>query len=278
MLNYVRAASRFIYLFLLCTGLCFRLSAKVNNGPKVQIIRNPVIIIDPGHGGSDQGAKGRISVEKDINLATALRLKSLLAYHLPYAEVYLTREDDRYISLSERAQLANEKEADLFLSLHCNSNHTGDVRGAEVYIMGNHKSEDHLCVTLRENEDREHELINHSSISSLEEPDFIFINQIQSQILSRSFEYAEHCVLELNKNFPSGCRPLRQAGFVVLWQSAVPSALIEMGYINNLKDEEILNSANGQIMVAMSLVESIKSFFQNRQIETQNASIPLVRN
>ncbi|NOT37163.1 MAG: N-acetylmuramoyl-L-alanine amidase [Saprospiraceae bacterium] len=280
MLNYIRAGFRLrMVLILLFASNYYLLTALNNNGSKVQIIRNPVIILDPGHGGIDQGAKGRHSLEKDINLSVAFALRSLILHHMPEAEVFLTRHDDSYITLNERASLANQLKADLFISLHCNSNLSGQINGAEVYVMGTHKTDDHLAITLRENSDHLHEdIIEQGNEIDDKNQDFIFINQIQSAVLSRSFEFGQSIVNNLQTKHPAGCRPLRQAGFAVLWKASVPSALIEMGYINNSKDEEYLNSSEGQSTISMSILESIQKYFNTRMVEIQSASIPIIQN
>jgi len=165
----------------------------------------------------------------------------------------------------------------LFISLHCNSNNTGIVRGAEVYIMGNHKSDEHLELSLREYyEDNEHD--HSASLTGDEGMDFIFLNQIQSNIISESIDFGKSLVELLNQEHPAGCRPLRQAGFKVLWRATMPSVLIELGYINNIQDEKFLSSTEGQIIISQSIVESIKNFLSVRSEEIQTASIPLPLN
>ncbi len=277
MLNYERAGLRLLYIFLLILLISSWLQALEFNGSKVLHIGEPVIILDPGHGGTETGAKGKYSLEKDINLIMAQRLKSLILYHIPDAIVLLTREDDRNLCLKDRAQLANRNNADLFISLHCNSNTTGTVRGAEVYIMGSHKAEDHFEITQRENQEDHNHVDNNLSIDE-SNLDFIFLNQVQSTVLNRSYSVGQACVEELAKAHPASCRPLRQAGFMVLWNASMPSMLVEMAYINNSKDEALLNSQEGQVMITMAILESIKKFLQNKQLELESASIPISKN
>ncbi|MCC6816404.1 MAG: N-acetylmuramoyl-L-alanine amidase [Saprospiraceae bacterium] len=277
MLNYSRAYKKLLYLFFLIFLVYQWLAAHPINAPKVQIIKDPVIILDPGHGGNNPGAKGSSNLEKDINLQFAYRIKKLLLYHLPKVKVILTREVDTFLSLDKRAEIANLNKADLFISLHCNSNNTGIVRGAEVYIMGNHKSDEHLELSLREYyEDNEHD--HSASLTGDEGMDFIFLNQIQSNIISESIDFGKSLVELLNQEHPAGCRPLRQAGFKVLWRATMPSVLIELGYINNIQDEKFLSSTEGQIIISQSIVESIKNFLSVRSEEIQTASIPLPLN
>lgn len=277
MLNYARAGLRLLSIFLLILVISSWLQAIDSNASKVIHIGHPIIILDPGHGGSETGAKGKISLEKDINLAMALRLKALIQYHIPDATVILTREDDSKISLKDRAQLANQNNADLFISLHCNSNNTGTVRGAEVYIMGYQKTDDHLEITQRENQEQHDHSGGTQSIDD-SNLDFIFINQLQANTLNGSYSLAKSCVEELAKVHPASCRSLRQAGFMVLWNATMPSMLVEMGYINNSKDEALLNSQEGQIMISLAILESIKKFLHDKQLEIESASIPLGNN
>ncbi|MEO6191207.1 MAG: N-acetylmuramoyl-L-alanine amidase [Saprospiraceae bacterium] len=274
--NFGTKVLRAIFLFNFILAIYYKVLA--NNDPKVQIIRNPIIVIDPGHGGHDHGACGRNTFEKDLNLKFALRLKAMSYYDLPDAQVILTRESDETLNLSERTNIANANKADLFISIHCNSNTNGQIRGAETYVMGLQKANENLMVTARENFSGVEKDNNSSKDQILmTEENLIFLNQIQSQFQERSIEFAKFCQSNLSLVHPGGSRNLRQAGFLVLWQATMPSVLLELGYINNPKDEDFMGKEEGQIVLANSIVKAIKTYFDKRSSEITTSSIPYNR-
>ncbi|MEP7196561.1 MAG: N-acetylmuramoyl-L-alanine amidase [Saprospiraceae bacterium] len=272
MINYKIGLRKLKPIIICILALEFLIQAIPHNDPKVRIIGHPTIVLDPGHGGQDHGAKGSRSKEKDINLLVALRLKALISYYIPEAVVILTRETDEFIPLNHRTEIANSNQADLLISLHCNSNTCGSVQGAEAFIMGSYKSEDNLMIAAREN-------LTDQNTNSTEEfnldEDFIFLNQLQSHTQTKSLEFAENCIKELSLVHPGGSREVKQAGFVVLWKATMPSVLLEMGYINNIKDEDFLLSEEGQVFIASSMVKAILRFFEQKTQEISNASIPI---
>ncbi len=271
MINYVMGIMSLKPLFMLFSLQGFSLFTAPINDPKVQIIGHPVIVIDPGHGGHDKGAKGKFTLEKDLNLAVARRLKAMLYYAIPQATVLLTREEDQYISLSERSDLANKQKADIFISLHCNSNTSGKVRGLETYIMGIGKSSENLQITARENG----VTMDHKSLKNYSEElsDFILLNQLQDQNMEDCLELANLCHNGIKPFHPGGSRDIRQAGFLVLWKTTMPSVLVEMGYINNTKDEAFLASEEGQIQICSGLTQAIGSFLTNKSREFASSTI-----
>ncbi|MGB3467705.1 MAG: N-acetylmuramoyl-L-alanine amidase, partial [Cyclobacteriaceae bacterium] len=109
------------------------------------------IVIDAGHGGKDPGTSGKISKEKHIALAIALETGRIIKENLPDVEIIYTRNKDTYPTLHERANLANKENADLFMSIHCNSISNDRIHGSETYVMGAHKSDENLNVAQREN-------------------------------------------------------------------------------------------------------------------------------
>lgn len=241
--------------------------------PKNLNSRRPLVVIDPGHGGRDHGAKGKISIEKEINLQVAKRIQSELYSGLPSVEVILTRDTDEFVSLKERGRIANALNADIFISLHCNSNHNGKIRGVETYVMGLDKAENNALITARENseiaESGNELLMNPNSAE-----DLIFINQLLSSNQQHSIEFADLCYQHILAIHPGKGRPTRQAGFVVLWSTTMPSVLIELGYLNNPQDEEFLNQEEGQTKIARALSEAIKIFLERRNAEASSTSIP----
>lgn len=268
MINYDWCAKAFrLHLMLpILGGLSF--VATSFNEPKVRIIGHPLIVIDPGHGGHDHGARGSSTLEKDVNLNVALRLRDQILLQIPEARVMLTRESDEFLPLHERTAIANTHNADIFISLHCNSNRNGHVRGAETYIMGLHKSGQNLEVTAMENGNQED-----TDLDQLSMEEIIIYNQLQDQNLAKSRELAMLFHEQFSGIHPGGSRTTRQAGFLVLWQAAMPSVLVEMGYINQPADELFLSSEQGQDIIAKSLTQSLQEYLILRSRELATASI-----
>lgn len=208
-----------------------------------------VLVIDAGHGGNDPGAIGRISKEKDINLKVALRLGELVRQRCPDVKVVYTRQRDVFIPLDRRAEIANNAKADLFISIHTNSlanNHT--AKGASTWTLGLAKSQANLEVAKRENavilyEDDYQKRYAGFDPNSAES--YIIFEFMQDKYMSQSV----HLASLVQKQFRQTCkrvdRGVHQAGFLVLKASAMPSILIELGFISTPEEERYLNTANG---------------------------------
>ncbi|HQX44279.1 MAG: N-acetylmuramoyl-L-alanine amidase [Saprospiraceae bacterium] len=257
--NYVKQAHWASYV-LLC-GLIQLIPSGINanNDPKVQIIGRHTIVLDAGHGGKDCGAKGRLAHEKDITLAVAKKLSVLLSICMPNTEVLLTREEDEYLELFERTRVANDQRADLFISLHCNANSSTHAHGTETYIMGLHKLKENLEVAKRENLSDNKDPIMTSGPDK--DADFIMLCNFQDLNHEQSIQLATLCESTFKYKHPGGSRGVRQAGFMVLHQAAMPSILIEMGFISNPEEEAYLASDTGQNEIAAMIADGILAYF-----------------
>ena len=203
------------------------------------------LVIDPGHGGHDAGARGAISMEKNINLAVALRFGKYVEQNMPEVRVIYTRKQDVFIPLHERANIANRANADLFISVHTNALPAGKVaRGFETYTLGMHRAKDNLDVAMRENSvismekgfEQTYEGFDPKSSES-----YIIFEFIQGKNMERSVELARMIQRSV---CDSGCRPdkgVHQAGFLVLRETSMPSCLIELGFITTPDEERLLN-------------------------------------
>lgn len=220
------------------------------------------IIIDPGHGGKDPGALGKNVQEKDIVLNVAKKVGKLLNDSLPDLKVVFTRDSDVFIPLDQRAKTAVTNSADIFVSIHANSSKDKTVVGAETYLLGQHRSKDNLevaqkensVVTLEENYETKYEGFDPTQPESI-----ITFAGLQSDYINKSIDMA----VSLQKNFTSkGCpdRGVRQAGFLVLRQVAMPSVLIELGFISNPDEAKYMASEEGSSELAEAIYSSIKSF------------------
>ncbi|WP_288021014.1 N-acetylmuramoyl-L-alanine amidase [Tenuifilum sp.] len=224
------------------------------------------IVIDAGHGGKDPGAVGKISKEKDLTLAIAKKVGALIEENIKDVKVIYTRTDDTFIPLNERSNIANKEGADLFISIHCNAAANKRVSGVETYVMGLHRSEENLNVAMRENavisyEDGYNETYEGYDPNSAES--FIIFSMLQNAFLKQSLDFAAIVQNDFKERAKRRDRGVRQAGFLVLWKTSMPSVLIEAGYISNSKEEQFLNSEYGQDIIASSIYRAIKSYKEN---------------
>ena len=241
------------------------LCALAQKGEKIQ-----TIVIDAGHGGKDTGALGKVTTEKALNLAVALKFGAYIEENMPDVKVIYTRKTDKFIELSERAAIANRNNADVFISIHCNSTEgTTTANGAETYVMGESKNEKNLAVAKKENasillEDNTDAYDNFDPNST---EAYILFSLSQSLYQSQSLNIAD----KVQKQFAAKGRHdrgVQQAGFLVLWKTAMPSILVELGFINNNKEEQFLNSEKGQTQMALALYRAFEEY--KREFESEN--------
>jgi len=257
-----RIDSRFLILCLLYFFVNFACAQKVNT-----------VVLDAGHGGHDTGALGKNSREKDITLAVVLKLRDYIHDNMKDVKVILTRSDDTFVELYRRARIANENNADLFISIHCNSTKSTSVYGAETFVMGLHKSSANLAVAKAENaaillEDDYVEKYDGFDPNSPEGN--IFFNMMQNAFLDKSLAFAGKVQHQLVDNLHMFNRGVKQAGFLVLYKTAMPGVLIETGFISNAKDEKFLLSENGQDQMAQAIFKALRDYknqFENRPAE-----------
>ncbi len=222
------------------------------------------IIIDAGHGGKDPGTHGQFTKEKDIALKVALKLGELVKERMEGVEVIYTRDDNRFIELDERANIANQNNADLFISIHCNSTGDSKIRGTETWIMGLHKAEDNLDVSKRENavilleEDYEQK---YEGFDPNAPESHILFSLYQNAFMVNSLKLAQR----IEKRFTQSeakrhSRGVKQAGFWVLWRTSMPSVLVEIGFLTNAKEEKYLMDKLGQTYTAASIFQAISDY------------------
>lgn len=226
-----------------------------------------ILVLDPGHGGRDPGCIGtRGTLEKDIALAVAKKTGELIQQYAPNIKVIYTRTRDQFVELYRRPQLANQKKADLFVSIHCNSAPDARAHGTETYTMGLHRTEANLRVAMRENEVilKETNYQEHYGDFDPRSPEaYIMFSLYQHAFLEESIEVARR-VEEAFQRIGRKSRGVRQAGFLVLYKTAMPSILIELGFLTNPQEEAFLRSKEGQQRMALALYQALCSYFQYR--------------
>jgi len=224
--------------------------------------RMRTIVLDAGHGGKDPGTHGKKTKEKDVTLAVVLKLGKLLKSKYPDIKILYTRKTDDFIELHERAAIANRNNADLFISIHCNSG-PAHICGSETYAMGLHTSEINLKVAKRENAvvlKEENYLRKYEGFDPSSPLAHIFFANVQNTYLDRSLSLAQKVENQFQNMEGKTSRGVKQAGFIVLWKSAMPAVLIELGYLTHSKEEGVLRDKEGQDASAQSILKAISKY------------------
>ena len=225
------------------------------------------LVIDAGHGGDKPGAVGSRSKEKDITLAVSLKLGRMITENLKDVEVRYTRVIDKDVELYKRSQIANKIGADLFISIHCNSSTNKKPNGSETFALGLTKAAQNLEVAKKENKDILSEANYEENYDGFDpnapENDILFA-LYQNAYMESSLWFADRVQRQLTANTPISDRGVKQANFVVLLKSAMPSVLIEIGFISNQQEESYLMSELGQYEIAASIFRAICEYKMHR--------------
>lgn len=237
-----------------------------------------VVVIDAGHGGYQPGTIGKYTKEKDITLQVALKVGAFIEQNLPDVKVLYTRKKDVFVGLAERAQVAIDNDADAFISIHVNSlpettpeSRKEMIHGTETYVMGLHKSEANFEVAKRENsvillEDNYKEKYAGFDPGSPESYILFSLNQSASQ--DASLLLASKVEDQFRTRAGRRSHGVKQAGFVVLWRTTMPSVLVEIGYLSNAKEEKELNDDKIQDYIASAIYRAFKEY--KNQVESIN--------
>jgi len=230
-----------------------------------------VVVIDAGHGGKDPGAVGGNFKEKDINLSVALKLGKMLQDSCPEIRVVYTRMTDVFVGLNERSSLSNRVRADLFISIHSNASKNSAARGIETYVMGMEKSSDNLRVAMLENSvvtQEESYGTKYEGYDPSSSESFIIFSLQQSTFQTESLNLASEIQHQYVSRLSSQVldKGVKQANFLVLWRTASPSVLTEIGFISNAQDRLFITSEKGQSSIAYSLFSSVVSYYRHHQV------------
>ena len=245
--------SRIIRVLTLIVVLCF-----VDN---ICAQTNFKVVLDAGHGGKDPGKNSGIYFEKDIALNVALLVGEKFKKNND-VEVIYTREEDVFIELKERGNIANKSDANLFVSIHCNAHHS-QAYGTETYALGIHANERNFEVAKQENaviflEDDYLEKYEGFDPNSPEA--VIGLTLMQEEYLDQSLLVASYVQNNFKNSLNRIDRGIKQAGFVVLFQTSMPSILIETGFITNNNEGAFLNSKKGQEEISQAIYEAILKY------------------
>jgi N-acetylmuramoyl-L-alanine amidase len=228
--------------------------------------RVAVIVIDPGHGGVDPGAVGKMGLyEKDANLEIAQNLQKLISDSLD-VKVVMTREKDMYLSLKARTNIANRNSADLFLSIHCNASaKKAKMTGFETYFLSEAKTNEARAVAARENASLEFDGVEPSDAVS-----FILYDLAQSAYLEESNRFAEYIQECAEENLSIPSRGVKQAGFYVLRGAFMPSALVECAFVSDIEEEKLLKTKAFRKKLAQSIFKGVCSFIEDYERRLNN--------
>jgi len=234
-------------------------ASTTNSASSSTASRKYVIVIDAGHGGKDPGCIGKNGVkEKTVVLSVAKKLKNKL--DAEGFKTYLTRSDDTYLKLADRAAIGEKRKADLFLSLHANANPSRSMKGFSIYTLSE-KASDEEAQKLAETENAA-DKIDVSGFEHFSKDIRIALSSLQQHAVAEmSEEYANICVRAFRKQGieqQKGAN-VRHAPFAVL-RSSVPSALIELGHLSNASEEKLLKSDSHQTKLVSAIVRSIKNY------------------
>jgi len=249
---------KIIFLLIIFTSLFSNIYSQDENNYSIN-----TVVIDPGHGGRDAGAMGKIAKEKDIALAIALKLGTYIEENFPDVKVIYTRTEDVFVPLNERAEIANKNKADLFISIHLNGNKNTRAFGTETYVMGIHKTEGNLEVAKKENAAilyEEDYTTKYEGFDPHSAESYIIFSFLQNTYLEQSLNYAAFVENEFETRALRKSRGVKQAGFLVLWQTTMPSVLIEAGFITNPQEEKYLMSKEGQEYIASAIFRAFKNY------------------
>jgi len=251
----------FIFLIFFLINFSFLLFSQEN-----EFFGFKTIVIDPGHGGKDPGSPGtgRYKIfEKDIALDISIKLGDYIKSNFPNINVVYTRNKDEFIKLSQRSEIANANNADLFISVHCDAFTNESASGSSTYVMGPHKTDSNLKIAMRENssilmeEDFE---LEYAGFNPNEPESYIALNMYQSEYIGYALDFASKVQNQFEQSSSRKNRGVKQAGFLVLSRTTMPSVLIEVGFLTNKVEEDYLISEKGKNEVALSIFEAFKDY------------------
>lgn len=229
------------------------------------------VIIDAGHGGKDSGTQGYGIYEKDVVLSVGLKVGKLLEQYQDIDVIY-TRKKDVFVGLKERAIIGNKAKADLFVSIHCNGVSNRNPYGAETFVLGLHRNEDNLKVAMKENQVIELEEDYQEKYGGFDpnSPEsYIGFSLMQEEYLDQSIVLADYIQKNFTQKLKRKNRGVKQAGFLVLRETYMPSVLIELGFLSNKNENSFLKSDKGQTYLSNQISQAVINYKNALHIENE---------
>ena len=225
-----------------------------------------VVVLDAGHGGHDSGNRGNGYFEKKIALSIALKIGKILEKINDFKIIY-TRKSDVFVGLIERANIANKADADLFVSIHCDAFTSPKAFGAGTFVLGLHENERNFKVAQKENSviflEKDYEK-NYDGFNPNDPESVISLILMQQTYLEQSIDVASTIQKSFVNNLSRKDRTVKQAGFIVLKYTYMPSVLVETGFLTNASEGSYLNSKKGQLNMANAIAKAIINYKKNR--------------
>lgn len=228
--------------------------------------RIKTVVIDAGHGGKDPGNLGTGRYEwreKNVALDVALKLGGYINEQFPEINVIYTRDKDVFIGLNERADIANNAKADMFISVHCNAVEYPSARGVETFALGLHKNEENLKVAMKENSaitlEDDYEA-KYGGFDPNSPEGIIALTMMQSAFLDQSLRISSYVQKQFKERVGRRDRGVKQAGFLVLRRTTMPSILIELGFLTNPEEEDFLNTESGRVYMSSAILRGFKEY------------------
>jgi N-acetylmuramoyl-L-alanine amidase len=252
-----------IYSIVLLSGFILSIF-QASSSPVPKTNGKWVIVIDPGHGGRDSGASGAFSKEKNLTLAIARKTAEYIRGNIKDVTVIMTRDDDSFVDLYERPKIANRNNADLFISIHANAMPgSKTTMGAETWIMGIASSDENLQVAMKENEVillEDDYSTKYQGFDPKSPESYIIFSLTQNVFQKQSTELAWKIQTQFREKVNRKDRGVKQAGFVVLYNTTMPSVLVETGFISTPAEEKYLNSEQGQDYLASAIFRACREY------------------
>ncbi len=261
--NDMNNRQQYIWILFLLTGFWISGNSSEKTTQQVPGSSIKTIVIDPGHGGKDPGAVYGKAREKEIVLDISLKLGNYIKNAFPEVQVIYTRDRDVFVPLFQRAAIANKNDADLFISIHVNAVERGVVQGTETYILGQHRTKDNLEVAKKENavillEDDYH--ITYEGFDPNSPESYIMFELVQDEYLEQSAMLASAVQDQFRERVKRMDRSVKQAGFLVLRQTAMPGILVETGFLNHPAEREFLMSESGRDYLASAIFRAVRDY------------------
>lgn len=237
------------------------------------------IVIDAGHGGKDPGAVCKFGNEKDITLAVSLKLGEYIEKYMPEVKVIYTRKTDVFVELHKRAEIANTAKADLFISIHVNSNKSPNPFGAETLVLGLHRAKENFETAMRENSvilieddyNAKYEGFDPNSPES-----YIIFSLMQNVNFEQSITFAAKIQEQFKDKAKRTDRGVKQQGLLVLARTSMPGILIELGFLSNPTESKFLFSKSGQEVLASAIFRAVRNYKNlfDKELKTEEISLP----
>jgi N-acetylmuramoyl-L-alanine amidase len=229
------------------------------------------IVIDAGHGGHDSGCESDAGMEKKNTLAIALKLGQKIKDNFPNIDILYTRDKDEFIELHRRAEIANKAKADLFISIHCNSTDESlGANGTETYVLGMHKKDENFNVARRENGsillENDYEK-QYDGFDPYSNEAYIMFSLFQNAYLDKSILFAKYVEESLKNNAGRRSLGVKQAGFIVIKETTMPSVLIETGFLNHRSEGVFISSTDGQETISEAILLAFTKY--KKSVETR---------